>query len=195
MLGYLSLNRDVPDPRLREQLALVEDEALRCKGIVEGMLELSRPASKAAAAVDLRELCEDVCGSVRISVQPGTPRVLVEGAAVAVADRPQLRQVVFNLLKNAVEAAGPEGEVRVAIGTSGRMAEVAISDGGPGIAPEARARLFEPFFTTKPSGTGLGLAVSRAIARTHGGDIELRNGDSGGAVFTLRLPRASAARA
>jgi two-component system, NtrC family, sensor kinase len=68
-----------------------------------------------------------------------------------------------------------------------------VSDTGPGVAPEARARLFEPFFTTKEAGTGLGLAVSRAIALAHGGDIDVRNGEPG-AIFTLRLPRTLEAR-
>ena len=108
---------------------------------------------------------------------------------MALADRGQIRQVVFNVIKNAAEAAGPAGGVDVEIGGSDGVVEVAVRDDGPGLAPDARGRLFEPFFTTKPTGTGLGLAVSRAIARAHGGDIEVRNGEAGGAVFTLRLPR------
>jgi signal transduction histidine kinase len=118
----------------------------------------------------------------------------MSGAAVAIADRSRLRQVVFNLMKNAVEAAAPEGDVDVLIGASGDTVELSVKDTGPGIAAEARQRVFEPFFTTKPGGTGLGLAVSRAIARAHGGDIDVRNGDQGGAVFTLRLPRAPEGR-
>jgi signal transduction histidine kinase len=114
----------------------------------------------------------------------------VDGSAFALGDAPKLRQVVFNLMKNAVEAAGPVGEVQVRVATSGDDADVAVQDSGPGIAPEAKARLFEPFFTTKPSGTGLGLAVSRAIALAHGGDIEIGAAGTGGAVFTLRLPAA-----
>ncbi len=195
MLGYLSLNRDLADRRLAEQLAAVEDEAQRCKDIVEGLLELSRPsAAVAPAPVDLRVLCEDVSGKLRVCMKPATLRLSVDGAGVALADRAKLRQAVFNVMKNAVEAAGSAGGVEVVIGASDGMVEVAVRDSGPGIAPEARARLFEPFFTTKPMGTGLGLAISRAIARAHGGDIEVRNGESGGALFTLRLPRAPEGR-
>jgi two-component system NtrC family sensor kinase len=190
ILGYLSLNRGLPDARLQGQLEAIEDEARRCKQIVDGMLELSRSAPCVACTVDLRALCDDVCGSLRLSAPPGACRLHVEGTGVAVVDRARLRQLVFNLVKNAVEASGPAGHVRVSVRANARTAEVAIADSGPGLAPEARMRLFEPFFTTKPSGTGLGLAVSRAIARTHGGDIEVANGSAGGAVFTLRLPRA-----
>ncbi len=193
ILGYVSLNRDLPDRRLAEQLAAIEEEALRSKDIVEGLLELSRPVL-APAPVDLRALCESVSGRLRVSAQPETLRLSVDGDALALADRQKLRQVVFNLMKNAAEAAGPAGDVSVRIAPAGEMVEVAVSDSGPGIAPQARARMFEPFFTTKPSGTGLGLAVSRAIARAHGGDIEVDNRGSGGAIFTLRLPRASDGR-
>ena len=72
--------------------------------------------------------------------------------------------------------------------------EVAVQDDGAGIADEAKGRLFEPFFTTKPAGKGLGLAVSRAIALAHGGDIDVMTGVPGGAVFKLRLPRAPEVR-
>ncbi|RKH89199.1 sensor histidine kinase, partial [Corallococcus praedator] len=70
-------------------------------------------------------------------------------------------------------------------------ARVAVSDSGPGVTEEARARLFEPFFTTRPGGTGLGLAVSQAIAEAHGGHIDVDVGPLGGARFTLSLPAPS----
>ena len=70
----------------------------------------------------------------------------------------------------------------------GGGASVAVSDSGPGVKPEDRPRLFEPFFTTKSSGTGLGLAVSQAIAHAHGGRIKADAGPLGGARFTLHLP-------
>ncbi|HET6923330.1 MAG TPA: HAMP domain-containing sensor histidine kinase, partial [Anaeromyxobacteraceae bacterium] len=190
MLGYLSLNRDLPDRRLAEQLSAVEDEARRCKDVVDGLLEISRPSTTAPVPVDLRALCEEVSERLRIWMRPASLRLSVSGAGVALCDRARLRQVVFNLVKNAAEAAGPDGGVEVEIGGANGVIEVAVRDDGPGITPEKRANLFEPFFTTKPLGTGLGLAVSRAIARAYGGDIEVWNAESGGAVFTVRLPRA-----
>jgi two-component system, NtrC family, sensor kinase len=191
ILGYLSLDRDVPDRRLAEHLAAVEEEALRCKDIVESLLELSRRGVE-PAAVDLRALCEDVAATLRVAMRPREVSLRVEGSASARGDRAKLRRVLFNLLKNAAEAAGPGGHVDVTIGSRGEMAEVAVRDSGPGLPADVRARLFEPFFTTKATGTGLGLAVSRAIALAHGGDIEAWNAEPG-AVFALRVPRAAAA--
>jgi signal transduction histidine kinase len=196
MLGYLSLNRDVQDPRLAEQLAAVEEEARRCHEIVESMLLLARPREALVFhPVDLRGLCDDVMDRIRPLARPAGVTLMVCGSATALADRSKLRQVVFNLVKNAVEAAGPRGEVKVKVSQIEGDAQVTVSDTGPGIPPEARTRLFEPFFTTKASGTGLGLAVSRAIARLHGGDIDLRHGETQGAQFVLHLPGFTAGRA
>jgi two-component system, NtrC family, sensor kinase len=186
MIGYLSLNRDIADRRLAEQLAAVEDEAHRCKEVVDGLLDLSRPATSAPAAVELRDLCEDAWR--RLLPTADGPTLSLDGSARALADSSRVRQVVFNLLKNAAEAAGPTGKVRVHIVNDQRTAELSIHDTGPGFPESTRSRLFEPFFTTKPGGTGLGLAVSRAIARANGGDIEAARGSDGGAVFKLRLP-------
>jgi signal transduction histidine kinase len=187
VLGYLSLHRDVADPLLARHLGAVEVETLRCRDIVDGLGDFSRPATD-AVAIELRSLCHDVAGRVRAAV-PGALRMSIDGEALTVADPHKLEQVLFNLVKNAAEAAGPDGDVSVGIAETCDAVEVAVSDSGPGIPCDARDRLFEPFFTTKTAGTGLGLAVSRAIARAHGGDIDVRNGVLGGAVFTLRLPR------
>jgi signal transduction histidine kinase len=84
--------------------------------------------------------------------------------------------------------------VEVRIGRREGGVELSVSDSGPGISAVARARLFEPFFTTKPRGTGLGLAVSQAIARAHGGSIDAGAAPGGGACFTLRLPAAAPVR-
>jgi signal transduction histidine kinase len=142
--------------------------------------------------VDLRRLCDDVVSRLADSRQLGGVEVCVEGEAAVRGQSQKLRQVVFNLIKNAVEAAGRGGRVHVHVGAAPDGVAVAVADSGPGIRETARGRLFEPFFTTKPAGTGLGLAVSRAIARAHGGDIVAGGAPLGGAVFTLRLPARTA---
>lgn len=110
--------------------------------------------------------------------------------AVIEADPCQLQQAVLNLLKNAAEAAGRGGIVEVAaVVDGGDQIGLTVSDNGPGIPPEHLERIFNPFFTTKDRGTGLGLAIVHRIVEAHGGSIRASNRPSGGAVFTLSLPR------
>jgi two-component system, NtrC family, sensor kinase len=189
ILGYLMIHRRKAGGRLAKDLWVIEQEAVRCKEIVQDLLELSRPASAAGRlAVDMRVLCDEVVSALRESGQLASCQVTVEGAGTARGNRERLRQVVVNLVKNAAEAAGGEGRVGVRVAASADVVEVAVSDSGPGIPPASRARIFEPFFTTKAAGTGLGLAVSLGIARAHGGEITIGQGEAGGARFSLRVP-------
>jgi signal transduction histidine kinase len=190
ILGYTRLLRKRADPAIADDLRIIEDETLRCREIVEGLLDLSRPMAAAPQPVELRELADEVLARLREARLLDGVAVEVDGAAATRGHPPKLRQVLFNLVRNAAEAAGAGGRVEIRLGSSGDVAEASVSDSGPGIAPEVRSRLFEPFFTTKDHGTGLGLAVSQAIARAHRGTIEVGAAAAGGARFTLRLPAA-----
>ncbi len=194
ILGYTRLLRKKAGGTLAEDLAVIEEETLRCQEIVEGLLDLSRPAQASAEAVDLRDLCDDVVGRLSDAHQLGGASVAVAGTGAAEGDARKLRQVVLNLVRNGVEAAGGGGRVDVRVVERDGAVEVEVSDTGPGVDPSVRDRLFEPFFTTKPRGTGLGLAVSQAIARSHGGEIAAGAAEGGGACFTLRLPRPAGRR-
>ncbi|XXF79064.1 ATP-binding protein [Myxococcaceae bacterium GXIMD 01537] len=192
ILGYVRLLQRKSEGALAEDLEVVEQEAVRCQQIVEGLLDLSRPGKLAVEAVSLREVCDEVVARLREAARLGNVEVAVEGDAHAWAHPQRVRQILMNLVKNAAEAAGDGGRVRVWIeGREDGGASVAVSDSGPGVKAEDRSRLFEPFFTTKATGTGLGLAVSQAIAHAHGGRIEADAGPLGGARFTLRLPPAA----
>jgi signal transduction histidine kinase len=189
ILGYVRLLRKQATGPLDADLAIVEEETLRAKEIVAGLLELSRPLPPGRDRLVLRELCDEVVGRLGEAQVLSGVTVTVEGTATADAHAGKVRQVVTNLLRNAAEAAGRGGHVELRLAETAGAARLEVSDSGPGIPPEAAGRLFEPFFTTKDRGTGLGLAVSRAIARAHGGDVEAGAAPGGGARFTLALPR------
>jgi signal transduction histidine kinase len=194
ILGYARLMQKRAQGTEKEELRIIEEEAVRARDIVEGLLDLSRPIPPGHERVDLRWVCDDVVERLRAS---GTARaaVTVEGAGSAPGVSAKVRQVLTNLVRNAAEAAGPGGRVSVRVSEEGAAARVEVEDSGPGIPAEVASRLFEPFFTTKERGTGLGLAVSRAIARAHGGDVAGETLPAGGARFTLLLPRSTTGEA
>ncbi|MGX1790634.1 sensor histidine kinase [Bosea sp. NPDC055332] len=148
--------------------------------------------------VDLTELAGEVVHLLAANAQSAgaTLRVGGDGSRPLVrADRVQLEQVVFNLARNGLEAVeGQDGErsVTIEVGTQGSDAVLAVRDSGPGLSPEAQARLFEPFFTTKPAGLGLGLALCVRLVERFDGTLAAENAAGGGAVFSVRLPRAAA---
>jgi signal transduction histidine kinase len=189
ILGYAKLLRrrgEAGDPTV---LAAIEEEAERCRQVIEGLLELTRGGVLHQAEVDLRGLAEDVL--TRLRVRGVAPEITVEvhGRGAAQGDESKLRQVLTNLIDNAIEACGERGRVVVLIEESGPdVISVEVHDTGSGIAEAARDRLFEPFFTTKPTGSGLGLAISRAIARAHGGDVVMVSTTAKGSRFRLTLP-------
>ena len=116
------------------------------------------------------------------------------------ADRGRLRQIVHNLLVNAIEAleGAPHAEIRVEtrlIDRSGtKVAEIVVEDNGPGFRQDVLGQVFDPYVTTKPKGTGLGLAIVKKIVEEHGGKIEADNARTGGARVRIELPLAATAR-
>ena len=188
ILGYARLLRRRSDGAVAEDLQVIEDETLRAKLIVDGLLDLSRPLSVEPEPVDLRALCEEAIARLRETRLIENLDVAVTGEGQVEGHPQKLRQVVLNLVKNAAEAAGIAGRIEVRVDSAPGSARVTVRDTGPGLSPDARTKLFEPFFTTKDTGTGLGLAVSQGIVHAHGGEIDAESLPGGGAQFTVTLP-------
>jgi len=102
-------------------------------------------------------------------------------------DYNQIKQVIINLLINAQDAVEDNGEIKVKTWQEGNNIYLAVIDNGSGILPEISHNIFNPFFTTKTRGTGLGLAVSKRIAKEHGGDLTVMSTPGEGSTFTLEL--------
>src|SRR5262249_13260749 len=136
---------------------------------------------------------EGVVGeTVRVFGQDRTfPATVVCSASAAPtvdADAGQIRQVLFNLLRNAAEAMPDGGEIAVELGREGSEATIAVRDRGPGIPTEHLDRAFEPFFTTKAGGTGLGVPTVHRIVTDHGGTVTIASPPGQGTTLTVRLP-------
>ncbi|XXF75216.1 HAMP domain-containing sensor histidine kinase [Myxococcaceae bacterium GXIMD 01537] len=195
ILGYVGMMKKKAEGGLREDLQVVEDEAVRSRGIVEDLLTLSRPLQAEPEPVELRALCEEVVQRLKQGGQLRAVQVDVEGEARTAGHLTKLRQVILNLVRNAVEACGERGRVRVLLAQLEEGATLHVEDTGPGLSAMARERLFEPFFTTKPFGTGLGLAISQSIVHAHGGNLEIADGPGPGAQVSVWLPAVLPGRA
>jgi PAS domain S-box-containing protein len=170
-------------------------QALRCKSITRGLLDLSRQRRARRAACDINAL---VARSVTLLVQHAAERGIevraeLDRAVGEVAtDETMVRQILDNLLTNALDAVGAQGG-RVTVATTPHVARVTIevADTGPGIAPELLARIFDPFFTTKEpgQGSGLGLAISTTLAEALGGALTVESKVGAGSRFRLWLPK------
>ena len=193
------------DPRksLLCELETLIEESLegveRTISIVRDMRDLAHSGSaggeEGTAGADLAAVL-DACVRMASVYDTGSARIelrSIEPVQVAISAGP-LRQVVLNLLMNALQAIGDRGGIWIEAESCDERVRVSIQDDGPGIPESVRSRLFDPFFTTKPvgEGTGLGLYISYQIAKSFGGDIEVGDAARGGARFDLLLPRAAA---
>ncbi len=182
------------DDDLLDNLQEIEKAANRCKIIVRGLLDFSRPSlDEGFGGVDLNEVLENAW--FLVSTQKAAKQVQVVrqfGADTRVNGNPnQLLQVFVNLVANAVQAMPQGGTLTLESGVDADgLVWAAVQDSGTGIAPENLKKVFEPFFTTKApgSGTGLGLSVSYGIVDRHNGRMEVVSEPGQGARFTVHLP-------
>jgi signal transduction histidine kinase len=189
ILGYVKVIRKSAKFGIDQDLQIIEEEAVRCQQIVDGLLDLARPVERAPRAADLRAIAEEVMVWLKGAGMSVTTEIDLQGEGVAAGNPEKLWQVLTNLMKNAVEASSTDGKVRVNIhGDGATQVVLTVEDNGPGLSKDEPDRLFEPFYSTKPTGTGLGLAVSRAIVQAHGGSLETGKSALGGAKLTIRLP-------
>lgn len=193
--SYAQLLRELTpahDPRA-SLVEKIEEQAFRVARIVTNLLELARPAGFERALVDLAAVAREEWLSVRSEAKRAGIQCLcrVPDTLPLRANRVQLELVVHNLLRNALQATPPGGQVEVEVWEENGTAVLEVRDTGPGIPEELRSAVFEPFVTTRAGqgGTGLGLAITQDIVRAHGGRIEVRPREPHGTVMHVELPR------
>jgi two-component system, NtrC family, sensor kinase len=181
---------------LRRELRILDEEAEACQRIADDLVAYARSPEITRAEIDIGELLSETAERFQASGEShGSPvRVKAEGAHLCV-DPVRLRQVVQNLLRNAIQSA-PKGslvDVHGHASTSGYC--IRVLDRGVGIPEELLTRIFEPFQSGRVNGTGLGLAVCTGILRAHGGRISARAREGGGSEFVVELPHTQGASA
>ena len=185
------------DPQQRDvitnYLQVVQNEAFRCKGITEKLLDFSRIGQVKRQNADVGELVQDMVDLVGHlgKYQQKQIEFVRSRPVIAPVNAQEIKQVVLNLLTNALDSLEEGGTVRIELGARGGFAELTFTDDGCGMEPAVLQHIFEPFFTRRRGGqgTGLGLSISYRIVADHGGDIEaLSPGPGRGATFRVRLP-------
>lgn len=189
--GYLkTMIPEAERAELKNELRILDEEASACQRIAEDLVAYARSPELSKQSVEIESLLHQVAErfeasgeskecSVRVRVQPG----LVE------LDPLRMRQVIQNLLRNAVQASPTAADIELLGEVSNGGYVIRVRDRGLGIPQELRTRIFEPFVSGKPTGTGLGLAVCDGIVRAHKGTIEVRARDGSGEEFVVTLPR------
>ncbi len=182
---------------LGQLLGVVEHETGRINGIVQQFLEFARPPALVPRPTDLAQVvgsvvvaARDLAGARGVSLHADTA-----AAGQAIVDAEQMKQVVENLVRNAIDATPTGGRVTVTARTGSRETIIEVRDTGAGIDPAHLPRIFDLYFTTKPDGTGIGLAASQQIVTAHGGTIEVQSTPGAGTKMTVRVPRHGAEHA
>lgn len=176
---------------LAESVRVCRDEVSRLDGIISNFLEAIRPRPPDLAEIDLNDVLAEVLRFQHreledrgIAVEAETPEI-----PPVLADRNQIKQVFFNVTKNAMEAMRPGGKLKIKSRADDDFVYLLFADTGSGIKQEDLVRLFQPYHTTKAGGHGLGLMIAQRIMRDHGGQIGLESKEGVGTIVTLQFPR------
>jgi heavy metal sensor kinase len=202
--GNLDLLRrgaaDDPDVRA-STLRAIADETARMRRLVNDLLLLAQADAGLKLQrepVEMDTLLLEVYRQAQVMAQGVTVRLGAEDQAMVLGDADRLRQLLLNLVDNALKHTGPEtGEVTLTLRRAGGWVQVGVDDNGVGISPEDLPHIFERFYRADPSrsrrgGSGLGLAIAKWVAEAHGGRIEAESQIGKGSIFTLWLPEIAA---
>lgn len=184
-----AIDPEVQPEERDEMFAIARRQANRLEALTTDFLEYARPAGLKRAPILLGELLSDVetLARMRAGDRPIRIECSAPPEAIAVIDASQVEAALLNLTLNAVDAVGEAGRVLIRAALTDAVLFIEVEDTGDAISAPHLERIFEPFFTTKPEGTGLGLAMAKATAQAHGGDLWVSHNLKGRVTFTMEL--------
>jgi signal transduction histidine kinase len=176
--------------RVQHYSQVIGEESGKLERMLKQITDFSKPVCIEGTVRSLNELAQNMVPKIEeqkpegitviLELDPASPRALI--------DAERLEQVLFNLIKNAIEAMENDGIVKICTRLEDSHATLIVQDNGPGIPEEAQSRIFEPFHTTKPKGTGLGLAICRQIITEHRGEMKFISVPGKGTSFIITFP-------
>ncbi len=175
----------------RRTVQVISDEALRLEGILGRLLSSAQREELQVRSISLNDLVNDIGSLLRDRVAEAgieLVSVLADDLPRITLDERRLRQVLLNLVQNAIEAIDGRGEIRIETELDGNWVLLHVADDGAGMPRELQEKVFRAFYTTKDTGTGLGLALARRIIRQHGGELAVESEPGLGTRFSIRLP-------
>ncbi|SDQ58227.1 ATP-binding protein [Virgibacillus salinus] len=177
--------------RKEEYYKIMIDEIEKMETITSELLFISKPLTDNKQIEKVQEMVVDVITLLRPQAKLKNIDILFEqtGSQTVYCDRSQIKQVLINIVKNAIEAMEEPGNIQLNVLTSEDSILLDVIDGGPGIPEEIIHKLKEPFFTTKQSGTGLGLMITTQILERHDGKLEILQNENKGSTFRIILPK------
>lgn len=194
-LRVFSMQRALGDSYRQRDFQLISEEITRLDGIVRNFLEFARPYKPALQDCNIRLLLDGTLELMAYKLEAtgvAVERQYDETLPDVLADPQQLKQVLVNLLNNALEALSGGGTIHIAARLEerggARVVRVLVHDNGPGIPRNVQTSIFDPFFGTKEEGIGLGLWIAKRIMNEHGGDIDLDESTASGTTFSIWLP-------
>lgn len=186
-MAQLISKQDDAAPEVRKRSRDIIDETDRVTAQLNEFINYSRPREVRQTAVALGAVVSEVARALSYDIEEKNIDVKIVAEPLTIeADEQLLRQALFNLVLNAVQAVQPNGEIQIrASKRNGAGAVLEVCDNGPGVPAENRSRIFKPYFTTSETGTGLGLAVVQQIVLAHGWEIECLASEPKGAIFRV----------
>jgi signal transduction histidine kinase len=197
MSSVVFLLDSLPDasPKLKDYASLLREQIRLSERIISDLLDRARHSAPVRHTVDVPCFLNDLISRANIPPTVTSERQYPETMPAVTMDRDHVGQIVWNLITNAVQAMHSAGVLQVNATLAGERLLIEVCDTGPGVAAAAYERVFQPLYTTKVQGVGLGLSVSRAFARSNGGDLYVKDHPGKGACFCLDLPVGHAAAA
>ena len=195
-IGLFRKKHDFAPQATEEFLSILEGEVDRLSSMVDSLLKLTNLEQVPREdRIGLDELVQQAAGDMAVLAQKKHTSIVVAAShGTVTGSRELLRRALFNLVENAVKYGPEGGQVQLSASLEGETAIITVADQGPGIPQELRERVFEPFFrvdsarSRQSGGTGLGLALVRAITELHGGSVSIEEAPMGGVRFTLKIP-------